>query len=128
MACHASILPFIDLTLLACNAATAIIANVFLSTMILEEKLVWRYDLPALTLIAAGSILIAFNAHTEQVDFTPAQIYELLLCPRTVIYTIFCLVMLICEGSVFTCFLAKVRQFERDAEAYEQKELNDVGD
>lgn len=63
--CHSLVLPFIDLTLLACNAATAIIVNMLLATFILGEKFVWQYDLTAMVLIASGSIIIATQAHTE---------------------------------------------------------------
>lgn len=69
--CHSLVLPFVDLTLLACNAATAIIVNMLLSTNILGEKFIWKYDLTAMVLIATGSVIIATQAHTEQVDFTP---------------------------------------------------------
>ena len=57
--CHSLVLPFVDLTLLACNAATAIIVNMLLATCILKEKFIWQYDLTALVLIATGSIIIA---------------------------------------------------------------------
>jgi hypothetical protein len=65
--CHSLIVPFCDLTLLSCNAATAIIANMILSTQVLGEKFVWQYDMLAMTLIAFGSVTIVINAHTEQV-------------------------------------------------------------
>ena len=71
VAVHSLVLPFVDLTLLSCNAATAIIVNIILAVKVLNEKFIWQYDLSAMILISSGSIIIAFNAHTEQVDFTP---------------------------------------------------------
>ena len=68
---HSLILPFVDLSLLSVNAATAIIVNIILAIRVLNEKFIWQYDLSAMILISSGSIIIAFNAHTEQVDFTP---------------------------------------------------------
>lgn len=68
--CHATILPYIDLTLISCNAATAIIVNIILSIKILDEKFIPKYDLTAVILIIAGSMTIVLHAHTEQVDFT----------------------------------------------------------
>ena len=68
---HAIILPFCDLTLLACNAATAIIVNMILSTQILGEKFVPIYDISAMLFIAGGTISIVFTANSEQVNFTP---------------------------------------------------------
>mmetsp|Transcript_15392 Transcript_15392/g.19448 ORF Transcript_15392/g.19448 Transcript_15392/m.19448 type:complete len:91 (-) Transcript_15392:929-1201(-) len=63
--CHSLIVPFCDLTLLACNAATAIIVNMLLSVNVLGEKFIWQYDLIAMLLIATGSVTIVMNAHTE---------------------------------------------------------------
>ena len=63
--CHALVLPYVDLTLLACNAATAIIVNMILSTRILGEEFICKYDLTAMIFIATGSIIIATQAHTE---------------------------------------------------------------
>ena len=62
---HALVLPFVDLTLLACNACTAIIVNMILSTRLLGEKFIWQYDVTAMILIAIGSISIVLNANTE---------------------------------------------------------------
>ena len=67
--CHSLIVPFCDLTLLSCNAATAIIVNMLLSIHVLGEKFIWQYDLVAMFLIATGSVTIVINAHTEQVEF-----------------------------------------------------------
>ena len=72
--CHSLIVPFCDLTLLSCNAATAIIVNMLLSCHVLGEKFIWQYDLTAMTLIAFGSVTIVINAHTEQVEFTADEI------------------------------------------------------
>ena len=65
VAVHALVLPFVDLTLLACNACTAIIVNMILSTRLLGERFIWQYDVTAMILIAIGSISIVLNANTE---------------------------------------------------------------
>ena len=63
--CHALILPYIDLTLLSCNAATAIIVNLILSIKILGEKFIPKYDLTAIAFILIGSMTIVSLSHSE---------------------------------------------------------------
>lgn len=67
---HMGILPYIDLTLMACNASTAIVANMILSTKYLDEVFSWKYDFTALVLIVIGSSMIVLSAHTEKVELT----------------------------------------------------------
>ena len=62
---HVIVLPYLDLTLMACNASVAIICNLILSIRFLGEKLVWKYDLTALVLISTGCTTIVLNAHTS---------------------------------------------------------------
>ena len=47
-----------DLTLLAVNASTGIIANIIISTRFLGDKFVPKFDLPGLILIGIGSTMI----------------------------------------------------------------------
>lgn len=76
--CHALVLPHIDLTLISCNAATAIIVNMLLSIFILGEKFIPKYDLTAMFLITIGSVTIVIHANTEQVEFTAEEIRDML--------------------------------------------------
>ena len=120
VAVHALVLPFVDLTLLACNACTAIIVNMILSTRLLGEKFIWQYDVTAMVLIAIGSISIVLNANTEQVNFTPDEVRDLLLTPRTMIYTGLCFGSFVAENFMLSRFYSKLREFEQDALAYEE--------
>ena len=52
------VLPHVDLTLISCNAATAILTNMILSTKVLGEQFIWQYDLTAMFFIAIGTITI----------------------------------------------------------------------
>ena len=63
---QSAMLPFIDLTLVACNCATAILANLVLSVWILGEPFVWQYDVTAILLIVSGTLTIAIQSNTEQ--------------------------------------------------------------
>ena len=114
--CHSLIVPFCDLTLLACNAATAIIMNMLLSINVLGEKFVCRYDLTAMILIATGSVTIVMNAHTEQVNFSADDIHNLLIEPRTIIYLIICVLLFTCESFMMKYFYRNLREFEQDCD------------
>ena len=52
------VLPYIDMMLISCNAATAIIVNMILSTRVLGEQFIWKYDLTAMFFIFIGSLTI----------------------------------------------------------------------
>lgn len=65
-----AVLPFVDLTLISCNCASAIVFNMLLSVFYLGEKFVWQYDLFALLFIITGTVMIALTANTDPVSFT----------------------------------------------------------
>ena len=83
---QACVLPFVDLTLISCNCAVAIVANMIFAVKILDEKFVWQYDLTAMVLIIAGTLSILLLANREEETFTGEEITELLLTWRTFIY------------------------------------------
>ena len=58
------LLAYADLVLISTNYIAGIIFNTFLSIKFLDEKFVWRYDLPALTLMCAGALTIVLLANT----------------------------------------------------------------
>lgn len=67
MVIHTQVLMYIDLTLLAANSATSIVAAIVLSTKILGEVFILRYDGPALFFICLSSALLISCANkTEQ--------------------------------------------------------------
>ena len=70
-----------DLTLLSCNAATGIIANVFIATRFLGEHFDPMYDLPGLALIGIGCTMIIVLSNKEKQELSLNQIIELLLSP-----------------------------------------------
>ena len=73
-----------------------------------------------MVLIAIGSISIVLNANTEQVNFTPDEVRDLLLTPRTMIYTGLCFGCFVAENFMLRSFYSKLRDFEQDALAYEE--------
>lgn len=76
------------------------------------------YDLTAMLLIATGSVTIVINAHTEQVEFTPNEIFHLLIEPSTIVYMVICVVLFVGETSMLRYFYKHLREFENDCHKY----------
>ena len=95
--CQSLVLPFVDLSLLSCNAATAIIVNVLLSTKVLGETFLWKYDFTAMVLIAVGTAMIVLRTHTEPVDFTGDQIRDVIFSMRNGLFILLCVVLFILD-------------------------------
>ena len=113
------VLPYIDMTLISCNAATAIIVNMILSTKVLGEKFIWKYDLTAMFFIAIGTITIVLQAHTQPVSFSGESIKDLLLTARTMFYLSICIVLFILDRFTLSRTLNQLRRFEANAEAFD---------
>ena len=63
---HVVALTYADLTLLAANAATCIIANVVISKNYLGEHFDHRFDTPGLFLIGVGCTMIIVLSNKEK--------------------------------------------------------------
>ena len=68
-----SVLPYCDLVLISTNMISGVVFNTFLSIKFLDEKFVWKYDLPALTLMCVGALTIVLLANTDETMYTPEQ-------------------------------------------------------
>jgi hypothetical protein len=63
--CHVCVFPFADMTLFASTSSIAIMMSVFLSIVMLGEKFIWAYDLPAALLICSCSGLTVMQMNHE---------------------------------------------------------------
>ena len=117
--CQSLVLPFVDMTLLCCNSAIAIIINVLLSTKVLGEEFTWKYDFTAMVLIATGVTLIVLRVHTEQVRFSGEEIREILFSVRTGSLLLVCLFFFVIDRLALTKMLVRLRKFEKDGEAFD---------
>ena len=73
------VLPYADLVLISTNAIAAILFNTFLSVKFLGEKFVWKYDVPAYTLMSLGAIVIVLQASSTEKQFGPDEMKVLLM-------------------------------------------------
>lgn len=88
--------------------------------MILGEKFVWKYVSVGLILVSVGCVTVAANANTEEVSYTDAEVIELLLAPRTLIFFAINFTLMIICLSIMKLVLVGVRRFEKDVDDYEQ--------
>ena len=118
MIIHTQCLKYLDLTLVAANSASCIIAAIVLSTQVLGEKFILRYDLPALIFISAGCAVLVLNANMVQKSYTHDDVIDVLTATRTIC---FFSVSVICTWLLFgliRTMLKGLRRFELDVEEY----------
>lgn len=123
---HVIVLPYLDLTLMACNASTAIIMNLILSKKFLGELFIWKYDCTALVLISAGCTTIVLNAHTSQVKYDREAVVDVLTSARTLIYFTCGLIYFFCMLMMIKCYLTKLRLFEKDVDFFDATKANRI--
>ena len=124
--------PFADIVLLSFNSATAIVIQIILAIVFLNEVFICKYDLPALALIISGSICIILTANFTEHDGSVAKHKENLSDIRSVCF-------FACVGVLIyltICLLKRMRRnlatFERETDQWFAKEkqnddsINDV--
>ena len=121
---HVFVLPYLDLTLMACNASTAMICNLILSKKYLGETFVWKHDCTALILICAGCSTIVLNAHTSPVSYDAEAVVTILTSARTLIYFACALIYFLSMIMLTNCYLAKLRLFEKDVDFFDVTRKN----
>ena len=117
---HVIVLPYLDLTLMACNASTAMIANLVLSRKYLGETFVWKYDCTALVLIAAGCTTIVLNAHTNPVHYEADEVASMLKSARVIIFFAVSFTIFFSMILLINHYLAKLRLFEQDVDYFDE--------
>ena len=118
---HLAVLPYADLTLLSVNAITGIVWALILSIFFLNERLIVKYDIPALILIVGGCLTIVLLSNKEMVDFDADTITAMLFSVKTLAYLSFCCVIIVIDYVVLNYVLKLLRDFEVDATKYDQK-------
>ena len=83
---HVACLPFCDLVVLSTNTSIGIVINNILSVIYLGEKVVWKFDIVAISLICFGSLLIVLFSKYDEVKYTPDDVKELLWSPTTYVF------------------------------------------
>ena len=65
--CHVFALPYTSLVLITASMVLGIVFNTLLSIRFLGEQFIWKYDLPALSLLCLGALFLTlFSVPEEQ--------------------------------------------------------------
>lgn len=73
---HIVVMPFCPMILLATSSATAIVISAILAVNFLGERIVWRFDLTAFLMIAAGTATICLLSSSSEKQLTTDLIIE----------------------------------------------------
>ena len=125
---HLIVLPYADLTLLAANSALAIIANLLLSIWLFDEKIIWKYDLPGVILIIAGTLCIVLLANKKQEKYEGQAMMDLISHEKTIIFFIVVGLLVILTHFIIYAFKKALRTFETDADLHDHKTLQENAD
>ena len=82
------VLPYADLILFTATSSLAILYGVFLAILILGEKFVWKYDMPAIALILAGCILTVVQCNFTQTMVNGEEVIKLLTRPVAICFLV----------------------------------------
>ena len=84
---HVAVLPFCDLVVLSTLSSLGIIMNNILSVLFLGERIVWKHDAVAISLIVGGNLVIVFLSDYSETNYTPEDIHNDLYSAATIIYS-----------------------------------------
>ena len=109
---------FADIVLLSFNATTAIVFQVILSIIFLKEVILWRFDLPALTLIICGSSCIILTANFADLTLTVQMMKDHLTSGKSIAFYIFTFILINTSFFILRRMLQQLAIFELDAEVF----------
>ena len=112
------VLPFLDLTLIAVNAAVGIVFAVFLSIFVLGEKLIPKYDISGLFFILLGSSGIVLLTNKVEQEFTGEQVKKIVLSLPSFVLIFSGVGLFIINLLIMCRFAGRLRRFEKDVEDY----------
>ena len=85
---HVVALPFCDLVVLSTNSSIGILMNNILSVIFLNERVVWSYDIIAISLIISGCLTIVLLSNYDTTTYTPDDIKDLIFSVHTLVFMI----------------------------------------
>ena len=125
---HIGLMPHLDLTLMGCNAAFAIMSSMFLSIKWLGESFIPKHDVTAVVLISLGCASIVINVNTDPIEFTADEAIELITSGRSVAFFLMTIVGYLITALVTKCFLEALRRFELDIDVYDEHQAANSAD
>ena len=109
---------FADIVLLSFNATTAILFQLLLSIIFLKEVIIWRFDIPALTLIICGSSCIILTANFSDLELTVQMMKDHLTSGKSIAFYVFTFILINASFYLIRKMLQLFAIFELDAEVF----------
>ena len=110
--------PFANIVLLSFNSSTAIIVQIFIALLFLNEVFICKFDLPALFLIILGSSLIVLTANFTDTTLSVQELKESLTQLKSIIYLAFVFCLLNCTFWVVKSLRRHLARFELNVEKW----------
>ena len=88
-------LPYCGLILFSTTVGIGIIFNNVAAILWLDEKIIWKYDLPAFVLIVASSTSIVLLSAEEELDYTPEEMAKQLKSTKAIVLYIVSIAILL---------------------------------
>ena len=118
VALHFVTLPYTTLVLVAAGTVIGIAFNTVLSIKFLGEQFKWRYDLPALSMMAFGALVLTLSAVPEKSLMTYDEMIALLSQAQSIVFMISTLIMMVLAVVYTRIFIGHVRNFEEDLKGW----------
>ena len=110
--------PFVDIVLLTFNSATAIIFQIFLAIIFLNEVFICKYDMPALFLIILGTVCIILTANFDDHVSSVAVHKENLSDVRSMCFFVCVGVLLYLTFCILNRMRRSLAMFEKDTDLW----------
>lgn len=106
---HIFCLPWLDLTLVACNATLGIVFALILSVTVVKERFIWRYDFFALLCIITGCVTIVLNANKIEVVYSESEILDLIFSLKSISFVTIALSLVFINNCLLNKLIKKLR-------------------
>ena len=123
---HVSALPFCDLVVLSTSSCIGILMNNIFSVMFLNERVVWTYDIIAISLIISGCLTIVLLSNYDTTTYTPDDIKDLLFSVHTTVFTIILFIFITVTLIQFTWHRRHLRKFNQLANLWLGGKLDEM--
>ena len=87
-------LPFCGLILFSTTVGIGIVFNNIAAILWLDEKIIWKYDMPAFILIVGSSTAIVLLSAEEELEYTPDEINKHLRSTQAIVLYATCVVLM----------------------------------
>lgn len=123
---NTSVLSFVDLVVLSTIGAFGILFNYILSVLTLGEVIVWKYDLPAVVFILAGSLVIIFLSDYSEEKYTPEIVKQLVWSTTTLVCFIVAFVITLLTIIQYCWHLRKLKAFNKKANEFLVSKVSEI--